>query len=97
MCSGVQANPQHTARITGEVLKVHYFCHPLYGKEVEVLERQRHGGEYYYLVLFFDNSRWLLPAWMTDEVICRALVVQARPVCSLSALRSLGEHLDQGS
>jgi hypothetical protein len=86
-------NRLHTACFT-QFVKVHYFCHPLFDHEVQVLNRQTRGGEVYYGVALFDNSHVLLPAWMTDELACGRCVAQISPVCSLAALRRLRQILD---
>jgi hypothetical protein len=83
-----------TACFTENAVRVHYFCHPLYGKEVEVFSQYKCSGETFYLISLFDNSRVFLPAWMADADVCQSCVVQAAPVCSLKALRDLRALLD---
>jgi len=89
----VAGNRLHTACFT-QFVKIHYFCHPLFGHEVRVLNRQTRHGEVYYRVSLFDNSQVLLPAWMTDEFVCGRYVVRKSPACSLAALRRLRQVLD---
>jgi hypothetical protein len=68
--------------------------HPLYPNEVTVLnERQMTSGKFYTIQLF-DNSRVLLPAWMTDPEICNLCVLQDQPGVSLAALQDLRRLLD---
>jgi hypothetical protein len=83
-----------TACITRKSIKVHYFCHPYYGEELEVLSRQVHGGEIYYVVMLFDNTHTLIPSWMTDEGICKSYKLFDRPFCPVDILLDLRNFLD---
>ena len=71
------------------MVKIHYFCHPFYQKEVPVLYRSKKDGHHYYLIELFDNTRTHLPEWMTDPIICQTCELKEDPVCSLNALNSL--------
>ena len=84
----------HTAYFAKNVVRIHYFLHPLHGEEVEVFARYQCAAETFYLILLFDNSRVLTPAWMADEATCRRCEVRASPVCSLASLRHLRALLD---
>jgi hypothetical protein len=76
-------------------VKVHYFLHPLYGKEGYVVERRQYGFEKFFVVRFFDsNTRHFLPAWMTDPESCKSCKIEDKPACSLTALQELRMLLD---
>lgn len=77
-----------------KLVKVYYFCHPLYGKEVEIIAHVTRANEHYYIISFFDNSKVYIPTWMTDPFICQQLCVEKEPNCSLNALRCLRKYLD---
>ena len=94
---------QHTAYFAGNTkkadisqksIKVHYICHPLYGKEVEIIGHSTKGNERFYIISFFDNSKVYLPVWMTDPLVCQHCVIQDEAICSLTALRSLKDLLN---
>jgi len=87
-------NELHTARFARSVVKIHYRPHPRYGDEAEVFLSYKCSEETFYLIALFDNSRVLMPAWMTDEHVCRGCVVRDAPVCSLARLRQLRQVLD---
>jgi len=87
-------NELHTTRFAKSVVKIHYRCHPRHGEEAEVFLSYKCGEETFYLIALFDNSRVLIPAWMTDENACRCCVVGDSPVCSLATLRQLRQVLD---
>jgi hypothetical protein len=84
-----------SAGSTQKVVKIHYFCHPLYNKEVAVLYRFKKAGQHYYMVTLFDKTRAYLPEWMTDPISCQSCELQQQPVCSLSALYSLKKFLNR--
>ncbi|MGH7601162.1 MAG: hypothetical protein ACREOI_32800, partial [bacterium] len=75
-------------------VRIHYRPHPRHGEEVEVFLSYKCSAETFYLIALFDNSRVLIPAWMTDENVCRDCVVCEVPVCSLATLRQLRQFLD---
>jgi hypothetical protein len=75
-------------------VRIHYFCHPLHGEEVEVFARYQCATETFYLISLFDNSRVLTPVWMADEAICSRFEVRTSAVCSLTSLRQLRALLD---
>jgi hypothetical protein len=74
-------------------VKVYYPWHPLYGQEVKIFKQQQYNGETHYLISLPDNSRVLMPAWMTDENYCRHFTRQDSPLVSLDALRELRQQL----
>jgi hypothetical protein len=84
----------HTACFAKNVVRVLYPYHPLYGHEVEIIQRKRYGDEVYFLVKLFDNTQVFLPAWMTDEMACHRCVVRDAPICSVTALVQLRQFLD---
>jgi len=84
---------QHTAQ-QHQIIKIHYFLHPLCNQHVPIVNEQTLAGEQHYMIRLFDNSMMLLPAWMTDAEFCAGLVLQERPQCSLSALIALRVLLD---
>lgn len=75
-------------------VRIHYFCHPLHGEEVEVFARYQCAAETFYLISLFDNSRVLTPVWMTDEALCSRCEMRAAVICSLTSLRQLRALLD---
>ena len=87
-------NSKQEDKIQPRSIKVHYFCHPLYGKEIKILGHSSRGSDKFYIVSFFDNSNGYLPVWMTDPLICQQCVVREEPVCSLAALRRLQDVLN---
>jgi len=90
----VSWNELHTARFARGVVKIYYGPHPRYGEEAEVFLSYKCGEETFYLISLFDNSRVLIPAWMTDEHACRCCVMSDSPVCALATLRQLRQVLD---
>jgi len=78
-----------------KVVKIHYFCHPLYQKEVPCLNSLKKAGQHYYIIVLFDKSRTYLPQWMTDPIVCRTCKLQEQPVCSVNALKSLKKFLNR--
>jgi len=87
-------NELDTAGFASSVVKIHYGPHPRYGEEAEVFLSYKCGEETFYLISLFDNSRVLIPAWMTDENACRCCVFCDSPVCLLEMLRQLRQVLD---
>jgi hypothetical protein len=75
------------------MIHIHYFCHPLFNKDVPYFKKRKWIGEYVYVIELFDNSHVYLPEWMTDPSVCKFHELKEEPVCSLSALKSLQEHL----
>ena len=77
-----------------ETITVHYFCHPCFGKQVEIVGHLKRNNERYYIITFFENSKVFIPTWMTDPIFCQQLHLEKKPYCSLTALQSLSEYLD---
>jgi len=77
-----------------KLVKVYYLCHPLYGKEVEVIAHCCRANNHFYILSFFGNSKVYMPTWMADPFICQQFCIEKEPHCSLTALRSLKEYLD---
>jgi hypothetical protein len=77
-----------------QLIQVHYFCHPLYGKKVAIIAQAKRANDHFYIISFFDNSKVYLPTWMTDPLVCQQFCVEQEPSCSLTALQSLREYLD---
>ena len=77
-----------------KLTKVYYFCHPLYGKEVEIISHANRANDHFYIISFFGNSKVYLPTWMADPLVCQQFCIEKEPNCSLAALQSLREYLD---
>jgi len=80
---------KYEARKLPEKVKIRYFLHPLYQKEVRVVDKRNYIDEQYYLIEFFDNVIVYLPLWMTDAEYCNSCKISEEPLCSLKALHEL--------
>lgn len=87
-------NTIHERRNWPKFVTIHYFLHPRYQQEVEIIEKRDFVHEKYYLTVFFDRTV-LLPDWMTDLDYCRALELQETARCSLTALQELRLLIDE--
>jgi len=77
------------------VVTIHYFLHPLYSQQVQVVNELNFAAGKVYTIKLFDNIETHLPAWMTDPEYCRSCCLQERPQCSLAALRKLRALLNE--
>ncbi len=75
-------------------IKVHYFLHPLYQREVKVVDKRHFVHEQYYLIELFDKITFL-PTWMTDPTYCSNLTLRENAQCSLKALYELSLLIDR--
>lgn len=82
------------AGIDKKLVKVYYFCHPLYGKEVEVIAHTTRADDHFYVISFFGKSKVYMPTWMADPIICQQLCIEKEPNCSLTTLHLLRKYLD---
>ena len=73
---------------------IHYFLHPLYTKDIEIIKELNFTTEKVYVFKFFDNTETHLPAWMSDADYCGRCVIQDKPESSLFALLELRKFLD---
>ena len=80
---------KYEARTLPEKVKIEYFLHPLYQKEVRVVDKRNYIDEQYYLIEFFDNMVVYLPLWMTDAEYCNSCKISEEARCSLKALHEL--------
>ena len=75
-------------------VKIHYFLHPLYQKNVEVVDNRTFVSDKYYLIKFFDKIIYL-PVWMTEPDYCSTLTISENPQCDLKALHKLRLQIDR--
>ena len=75
-------------------IKVHYFLHPLYGREVQILKELKFRSEKVFVAPLFDKAVVHLPSWMSDPDYCSSCKTQEQPEASLDALRCLRKFLD---
>lgn len=78
----------------GNFVKVYYRWHPLYNKEIEVVNEIKRGGEQYYQIRLLDSSSTLIPSWMTDMAFCHRFVLRDKAYCSIQALEKLRQLLE---
>ena len=76
------------------MVKIYYFLHPLYQKDVEVIGKRTFISDKYYLIKFFDKTIYL-PVWMTDSDYCSTLTISEHPQCDLKSLHELRLQLDR--
>ena len=75
-----------------QLINVYYFCHPLYGKEVEIISHAKRANGDFYIISFFVNSKVYLPTWMADPLIYQQFCIKKSRIV-LFLLCSLYENI----
>ncbi len=84
--------PRHTAQKQHFDVQIHYSHHPRAGEYISVLRTVRHAGMAHFVIDSADDTRSLLPKWMTEPHAASLPLVESATL-SLQASESLPLNL----